>query len=99
MALGEPVRLLVTVLWTLRLTGGGEMEGSLSSSVAAGRCRLEEDIVQTCRGKCRERLWMILLRWFHPTRLKRSKHFRLVAGCINEQVTLNVERSWRIQGC
>lgn len=39
--------LLVTVLWTLRLAGGGEMEGSLSSSAAAERCRLEEDIVQT----------------------------------------------------
>lgn len=44
------MRLLVTVLWTLRLTGGGEMEGSLSAA-AAGRGRLEEDIVQTCRGR------------------------------------------------
>lgn len=62
MALGDRVRLLVTVLWTLRLTGGGEMEGSLWSSVAAGRCRFEEDIVQTCRGRSRNRLWTALLR-------------------------------------
>lgn len=98
-ALGEPVRLLVTELWTLRLTGGGEMEGSLSSSVAAGRCRLEEDIVQACRGRCRIRLWTTLLRWYQPTRLTRPKHFRPVARCISEQGALDVEWSGRIQHC
>lgn len=63
MTVGESVRILVTVLWTLRLTGGGEMEGSLSSSAAAaGRGRLEEDIVQTCRGRSSNCLWTALLR-------------------------------------
>lgn len=83
MILGESVRLLVTVLWTLRLTGGGEMEGSLSSSAAAGRGRLEEDIVKAGRGRSSNCLWTVLLRWLQPTRLARWKHFRPTGRCIN----------------
>ena len=94
-ALRDPVRLLVTVLWTLRLTRGGEMEGSLSSSGAAKRCRLEEDIVQTCRGRSREWLWPALLRWFQPTTLTRSKHFRLVGEYISGQGALQLQGQGR----
>lgn len=85
------MRLLVTVLWTLRLTGGGEMEGSLSSS-GAGRCRLEEDIVQACRDRSRDWSWVMLLRWFQPERLTRWKHFGRTRRCINGQRAGNVER-------
>ena len=89
--------LLVTLLWTLRLTEGGEMEGSLSSSGAAVRCRLEEDIVQACRSsRGRKWWWGVLLGRFQPTRFTRWKHFCLVGGCIDGR-GLHVEQQGRIQ--
>lgn len=81
---GLGANLLVTVLWTLRLTGGGEMEGSLSSSFAAVRCRLEEDIVHACRrSRSGKWSWPTLLGRFQPIRFTRWKHFRLMVNCID----------------
>lgn len=54
------VSVLVTLLFALRLTGGGEMDGSLSS--AAGRFEQEGIMASLARADVLRRAWLAVLR-------------------------------------